>query len=200
MLNRPVFDRRRHAAGRAVDPGCDGQAVRHRGLWQQHHPVRVVRWHRRGRRSAWHRELCPWVKPGTLTASATLLSIYIDQTNGNVALNTVTDPGNAVFLTATNGSILDGAKAGVINVTAADLWLSASVNIGCGQRSARNRNLGDRGGCRRQHLCEANQGALAIGGSFTTDTYGIMAGGVSIVTSSSPITSPRASTRSAISP
>ena len=126
--------------------------------------------------------------PGVLTASATLGNIYIVQTSGTVALNTVTDPGNSVFITALKGSILNGAAAGVFNITAMNAWLSASASIGANGPRIDTQISVLEAKATTGDIYLDNSGDLTIGGSFIADGLGLQAGGNVLVTASSPMT------------
>jgi hypothetical protein len=125
---------------------------------------------------------------GDLTASANLANIYIVQTVGTVSLNTVTDPNRSVFITALQGSILNGAAAGVTNITAANADLIAQDDIGVsGDRITTQVAVLETDSITGDSEVD-NTGALSIGGSFTTNAAGAQAGGDMFITASSPVT------------
>ena len=126
---------------------------------------------------------------GTLTASSNLEDIHIIETLGDVRLNTVsTGPGQSAFITAAAGSILNGAAAGVHNVLAGNTQLFANANIG----AADNHITTAVGVIEAQSTTGStwvdNSGALAVGGAFTANADGIVSGGSTNITASSPVT------------
>ena len=127
--------------------------------------------------------------PDLLTATATMGNIYVNQPNGTLDLNTISDPNNAVFITADNGSIYNAAvPPGTFNVVAADLWLSASGSIGTNTSRIDTEIAVLEAKATTGDVYVDNSGALTIGGSFIADGLGVQAGGNATVTASSPVT------------
>jgi Ca2+-binding RTX toxin-like protein len=128
--------------------------------------------------------------PGVLTASADLDNIYIVQTSGTVDLNYAVDPGLSVFLTALQGSILNGALPGTTyNVVGANGWLTAEQDIGT---SCTDRIETEVGAIETDSITGDtyvnNVGDLTIGGSFETDSLGATSGGNLFIATAGAIT------------
>ena len=127
---------------------------------------------------------------GVLTASSNVANIYIVQEVSDLYLNTVgTAPGYSAFLTAPFGSIINALVApAVYNVTSGNTFLFARNNIG----SSGDRITTQVGVLEGQSTLGStwvdNSGALSVGGAFTADPLGILAGGSVSVTASSPVT------------
>ena len=128
--------------------------------------------------------------PGVLTATADLANIYIVQTSGTIDLNYADDPGLSVFLTALQGSILNGALPGTTyNVVGANGWLSAEQNIGtdCTDRIETEVSALETDSITGNTYVN-NVGNLTIGGSFETDSLGATAGGNMFIATAGAIT------------
>ena len=126
---------------------------------------------------------------GVLTASSNLLNIYITEVSGDVVLNTIT-AGNtsAVFITDSNGNIINGASAGVENIVALDAGLFAAGNIGASSKHILTQVSGLVSHSTTGSAWVDNTGGLTLGGAFSGVNTSVQSGGSVYLTASSPVT------------
>jgi hypothetical protein len=123
---------------------------------------------------------------GTLTSSSKL-DTYVTQTGGDLLLNTVsTDALHSAFITAATGSLIN-ANPGGINVLAGNAKLVAANDIGQSGNRIKTRVNAIEAQSTSGSTWIDNTGALAIGGSFTSDEMAIFARGTVTVNATGPI-------------
>ncbi len=127
---------------------------------------------------------------GMLTASSDTLGIYLTQTTGDLLLDTISVTGalgaaDSAFIAAPDGNIYNGT--GGYNVLSGNVLLFASGNIGTADTHIKT----EVGTIEAQSTAGStwvdNTGGLDIGGSFTSNPDGVVSGGTTNITASSPI-------------
>ncbi len=130
---------------------------------------------------------------GTLTTSSNLSATVIVQPTGDIKLNTIdvigfspNNPDSTAFITTPTGSILNGNPGGT-NVLSGNVMLFANKDIG--QQS--NRIKTQVGTVEGQSTTGStwidNNGALSVGNSFSGNPQGVVSGGSTTITASSPV-------------
>lgn len=126
---------------------------------------------------------------GTLTSSSNALNTYIIEVLGDLLLNTVsTGAAQSAFITAPTGSILNGAAPGQSNVLAGNTRLFAANDIGQSANRIQSKVGHISAISTTGSTWVDNAGDLSIGGSFSGDPDGVVSGGSTTITASSPVT------------
>ena len=125
----------------------------------------------------------------TLSASSKLLNIYLLQVFGDVRLGSIsTGAGQTAFVTATEGSIFNGAAPGTENVLSGITQLFARDNIG----TAASHISTQVGLIEAQSTTGStfidNLGGLTVGNALTAAAQGLKAAGTVLISASSPVT------------
>ncbi|MGB3415081.1 MAG: calcium-binding protein [Mesorhizobium sp.] len=132
--------------------------------------------------------------PGTVSAHTELGSIYLIETLGDLILNEI-GSGMAgadafdkavAFVTAVNGSILNGRSDGLANIVSRKTYLFASKSIGTASKRVTTAVSNLESWSYTDDTWIGNLGALEVGG-VRTETNGVNAGGGAYIMASSPI-------------